>query len=78
MHLYVPRVVDDSESWIAIKKNDMKWFKRAITTRSILPTDIAPDGDNLILLALSMWNMSVAQFLYQQGFSTRGTSSTGW
>ena len=46
-YLSIPRVLN-ANVLVAIRKNDLSWFKRAISTRSILPEDTDSRGRGLI------------------------------
>lgn len=55
IHLRYPRILPpDHGALNAIMANDSAWFKRAITTRSILPADLFSDGDSLIMVRVKL------------------------
>ena len=56
IHIHVPRILQDYSASVAIRHGDLEWLTKAITTKEILPTDIAMNGNSLLRVCVDNEN----------------------
>ncbi|KAJ0164340.1 Ankyrin-3 [Colletotrichum tanaceti] len=57
---------------------DIAWIKRGIANSTVLPTDVDDDGNSLLMLSLRDVNLTLSEFLVQQGWPLHLENVTGW
>nr|XP_036583219.1 uncharacterized protein CTRU02_06812 [Colletotrichum truncatum]KAF6792195.1 hypothetical protein CTRU02_06812 [Colletotrichum truncatum] len=77
IHLQVSRIVPSGQMLSVVLNSDENWIKQSLSNSTIFPTDVDEDGCSLLMLSLRYVNLTLAEFLLEQGWPTNTQSWTG-
>ncbi|KAK7447540.1 hypothetical protein Landi51_06896 [Colletotrichum acutatum] len=78
IHLRIPRLIPREQMISIVYNFDIDWVKRGIINSTVLPTDVDEDGNSLLMIALRDVNLTLSEFLVEQGWPLHTENVTRW
>ncbi|KAK1713078.1 ankyrin repeat-containing domain protein [Colletotrichum lupini] len=78
IHLRIPRIIPRDQMISIVYNFDIDWIKRGIINSTVLPTDIDEDGNSLLMISLRDVNLTLSEFLVEQGWPLHTENVTRW
>ncbi|OHE95702.1 hypothetical protein CORC01_08986 [Colletotrichum orchidophilum] len=77
IYLRIPRLVPRDHLTSIVYNCDIDYVKRGIFNSTVLPTDVDEDGNSLLMLSLRDVNLTLSEFLIEQGWPLHAENVTG-
>ncbi|KXH40335.1 hypothetical protein CNYM01_09109 [Colletotrichum nymphaeae SA-01] len=78
IHLRIPRIIPRDQMISIVYNFDIDWIKRGIINSTVLPTDVDEDGNSLLMISLRDVNLTLSEFLVEQGWPLHTENVTRW